>query len=65
MTKDKIIESLIAMLPISLESKLSINESILSDPNWACNGDDYDKKCRQELKDENKLLKQIIKKVTL
>ena len=61
MTKNKIIESLISMLPIILFIKLSINEDILSDPNWASTENDYDKKCREELIDENKLLKQIIK----
>ena len=61
MTENKIIESLISMLPIILFIKLSINEDILSDPNWASTENDYDKKCREELIDENKLLKQIIK----
>lgn len=63
MTKDKIINHLISMLPISLEDSLSINESILNDANWASTNSEYDKQCRRKLVDENKILNQIIKSI--
>lgn len=37
-----------------LKAEFQINKSLLSDPDWASSNDDFHKKCRKDLEDENK-----------